>query len=38
MRMFSNAVIIQMLALEIALMLGRDVDKPKGLQKIVKEN
>ena len=38
MRMFSNAVIIQMLALEIALMLGRDVDKPKGLQKVVKEN
>jgi len=38
MRMFSNAVIIQMLALEIALLLGRDVDKPKGLQKVVKEN
>ena len=38
MRMFSNAVVIQMLALEIALLLGRNVDKPKGLHKVVKEN
>lgn len=36
-RMFSNAVVIQLLALEIALALGRNVDKPKGLQKVVKE-
>ena len=37
-RMFSNAVVIQMLALEIAKRLGRNVDKPKGLVKVVKEN
>ena len=37
-RMFSNAVAIQMLALEIAKKLGRNVDKPKGLVKVVKEN
>lgn len=37
-RMFSNAVVIQMLALEIAKKLGRNVDKPKGLVKVVKEN
>ncbi|MGN1124829.1 MAG: SIS domain-containing protein [Candidatus Gastranaerophilaceae bacterium] len=37
-RMFSNAVVIQMLALEIAKKLGRDVDKPKGLVKVVTEN
>lgn len=36
-RMFSNAVIIQILALEVATLLGRNVDKPKGLEKVVKE-
>ena len=36
--MFSNAVVIQMLALEIAKKLGRNVDKPKGLVKVVTEN
>ena len=34
---FSNVVITQLLALEIATRLGRDVDKPKGLQKVVLE-
>ena len=37
-RMFSNVVAIQMLALEVAKKLGRDVDKPKGLVKVVTEN
>ena len=37
-RMFSNAIVIQMLALEIAKKLGKDVDKPKGLVKVVTEN
>ena len=37
-RMFSNAVVIQMLALEIAKKLHRNVDKPKGLVKVVTEN
>ena len=37
-RMFSNAVGVQMLALEIAKSLGRNVDKPKGLVKVVTEN
>lgn len=37
-RMFSNAVVVQMLALEIAKKLGRNVDKPKGLVKVVTEN
>lgn len=36
-RMFSNILIVQLLALEIALKLGRNIDKPKGLQKVVKE-
>ena len=36
-KMFSNTVIIQLLALDIALKLNRDVDKPKGLKKIVTE-
>ena len=35
--MFSNAVVIQLLALFIANKLGRNVDKPKGLVKVVKE-
>lgn len=34
-QMFSNVVILQLLALEIALRLGRNVDKPKGLKKVV---
>ena len=34
---FSNAVIIQLLALKIAEKLGRDVDKPHGLKKVVTE-
>ncbi|MBR3889591.1 SIS domain-containing protein [bacterium] len=35
-QMFSNVVICQLLALENALKLGRDVDNPKGLKKVVK--
>lgn len=35
-QMFSNAVICQMLALEIASKLRRNIDKPKGLKKVVK--
>lgn len=35
-QMFSNAVICQMLALEIATKLHRNIDKPKGLKKVVK--
>lgn len=36
-KIFSMAVMIQLLALKIAKKLGRNVDKPKGLQKIVTE-
>lgn len=36
-KIFSNLVIIQLLALKIAEKLGRNVDKPKGLQKVVVE-
>jgi len=36
-KMFSNAVISQLLALYIAEKLNRNVDKPKGLKKIVTE-
>ncbi len=36
-KIFSNAVIIQLLALKIAEKLKRDVDKPKGLKKVVTE-
>lgn len=36
-KMFSNAVIVQVLALKIAEKLGRNIDKPKGLEKIVTE-
>ncbi|MPN39661.1 Glutamine--fructose-6-phosphate aminotransferase [isomerizing] [bioreactor metagenome] len=36
-KIFSNAVILQLLALQIAKRLNRDVDKPKGLKKIVTE-
>lgn len=34
-QMFSNAVICQLLALEIATKLRRNIDKPKGLHKVV---
>lgn len=36
-KMFSNLVIIQLLALKIAEKLNRNVDKPKGLRKVVTE-
>ena len=36
-KMFSNVVISQILALKIAEKLNRNVDKPKGLKKIVTE-
>lgn len=36
-KMFSNLIIIQMLALYIAEKLKRNVDKPKGLKKVVTE-
>lgn len=36
-QMFANVVILQILALETALNLRRNVDHPKGLQKVVKE-
>lgn len=36
-KMFSNAVISQVLALKIAEKLNRNVDKPKGLKKVVTE-
>lgn len=36
-KMFSNLVIIQILALKIAERLNKNVDKPKGLKKIVTE-
>lgn len=35
-QMFSNAVICQLLALEIATKMHRNVDRPKGLKKVVK--
>ena len=35
-QMFSNVIIIQLLALEIARKLHRNIDKPKGLKKVVK--
>ena len=34
-QMFANVLICQRLALEIALKLGRNVDNPKGLHKVV---
>ena len=37
-KLFSNLVIIQILALKIAEKMGRNIDKPKGLQKVVKES
>lgn len=36
-KMFSNLIIIQLLALKIAERLNKNVDKPKGLKKIVTE-
>lgn len=36
-KLFSNIIIIQLLALKIAEKLNRNVDKPKGLKKIVTE-
>lgn len=36
-KLFSNAVISQLLALKIAEKLNRNVDKPKGLKKVVTE-
>jgi len=36
-KLFSNIVIVQLLALKIAEKLNRNVDKPKGLKKIVTE-
>ena len=35
-QMFANVLILQQLALEIALHLKRNVDNPKGLHKVVK--
>jgi len=37
-QMFANVLICQQLALEVALKLKRNVDHPKGLQKVVKDN
>ncbi|MCQ2790316.1 MAG: SIS domain-containing protein [bacterium] len=36
-KMFSNLIIIQVLALKIAERLKRNIDKPKGLKKVVTE-
>ena len=36
-QLFANVIILQQLALEIALKLGCNVDNPKGLQKVVFE-
>ena len=36
-QLFSNVLILQLLALEIALKLKRNVDNPKGLHKVVVE-
>ncbi len=37
-RMFSNVVVTQLLAMHLAKKLGRNVDEPRGLVKIVQEN
>ena len=37
-RLFANVVILQLLALETALKLKRNVDNPKGLHKVVVDN
>lgn len=36
-QLFANVVILQLIALETALRLKRNVDSPKGLQKVVKD-
>lgn len=37
-QLFSNVIILQLIALEIALILKRNVDNPKGLNKVVIES
>lgn len=37
-QMFADVIICQQIALEVALKLGRNVDHPKGLHKVVKDN
>ena len=37
-QMFANVLIFQQIALEVALRLHRNVDHPKGLHKVVKDN
>ena len=37
-QMFANVIVCQQLALEIATKLRRNVDNPKGLHKVVKDN
>jgi len=37
-QMFANVLICQQIALEVALKLKRNVDHPKGLQKVVKDS
>ena len=37
-QLFANVIILQLTALEIALKLHRNVDNPKGLHKVVKDN
>ena len=36
-QLFANVVLLQLIALETALKLKRNVDSPKGLTKVVKE-
>lgn len=36
-QLFANVIILQLIALETALILKRNVDNPKGLQKVVKD-
>jgi glucosamine 6-phosphate synthetase-like amidotransferase/phosphosugar isomerase protein len=36
--MFADVLICQQIALEVALKLKRNVDHPKGLHKVVKDN
>ena len=37
-QLFANVVILQLIALETALKLKRNVDHPKGLHKVVKDS
>ena len=37
-QMFADVLICQQIALEVALKLNRNVDHPKGLHKVVKDN